>query len=136
CREQSVLIFAVAVLVVENVRGGLRLISRQAQRQADVAKILRHEVVKRLGLFQIGSQSFGEGRGFLLHFLRRNSPIFFQTGVPASNLLPTGEGRQLDVRNFVRFFLLLFLFPLVCIFIFRVFLKHQVRTRPVVDAPA
>ena len=49
--QQRVLVFAVAVLIVQNVGGGMRLVAPHAERKADVAEILRDEIIERLGLF-------------------------------------------------------------------------------------
>ena len=47
--KQGVLVFAVAVLVVKNVSGSVGLVAAHAERQADVAEILRDVVVETPG---------------------------------------------------------------------------------------
>ena len=51
--QQRVLVFAVAVLVVEHVGGGMRLVAADSERKADVAEVLRDEIVECFGFFEI-----------------------------------------------------------------------------------
>jgi hypothetical protein len=90
--EQRVLIFAVAVLIVQDVCGGVGLVAAETERQADVAEILRDEVVESLDLIQVGVEAFGEFGGFGADFRRGRAPVFFQVRIPAADLFPTDEG--------------------------------------------
>ncbi len=89
--EQSVLIFAVAVLVVKNIGGRVGLVPAEAQRQADVAEILGDVVVEGLDSIQVVVEAFGEFRCFGANFGRGRAPVFFEACIPAADLFPTDE---------------------------------------------
>ena len=128
------LIFAVAVLVVEDVAGGVRLVAAHSQRQADVAEILGHEIVEGFGLVQIRVEALGQFLGLGADFRRGRAAVFLQAGVPAANLLPTGERGQLNVGAFVvgTFFFFFLSLSLSLSVVFAL----QVGTGPVIDAAA
>ena len=117
--QQRVLVFAVAVLVVQHVGRRMRLVAADAERQAHVAEILRDEIVEGFGLVEIGVQALGQFVGFGLHFGRGLAAIFLQAGVPAADLLPGFERGQLNVGTVVvgtmLLFLLVFVFVLVVV---------------------
>ena len=108
--EQRVLVFAVAVLIVKNVPGSVRLVTPQSQRKADIAEILRHEIVKRLNFVQLIVEALGELFGFGSNFRRRRAAVFVQSGIPAADLLPANESGQLNIGPLFVQSLLLFLF--------------------------
>src|SRR5216684_4875040 len=132
--QQRVFVFAVSVLIVEYVCGGVRLVASDSQRKAYVAKVLCDEIVKRFGLLQIRVKSLGQSLCLATDFHGGDTAIFFKTGVPASDFFPGPESRQLNVRPLVVPFLLFFLF--VLLFLFLIVLTFQVRIRPVIDAPS
>src|ERR1022692_1746274 len=139
--EQSVFVFAVAVLVVKDLPGSVRLVAARAQRQTDVAEILRDEVVESLNLVHLRVEAFGEFVGLGANFRRGSTPVFFQARIPAADLFPTDERGQLNVGILLIGGLLLsFGFGVLIVFVFVLVLcvvfALQVRARPVVDAPS
>src|SRR5437763_17088526 len=94
------------------------LVAAESQRKTDVAKILGDVVVKCFGLFQIGVQAFGQFFRLRTNFRRRHAAIFFEIGVPATELLPAFESGQLNVGALLvstALFLLLFFLLLITI---------------------
>ena len=114
-RQQRVLVFAVAVLIVKDVGGSVRLIAADSERQADVAEILRDEIVEGFGFVEVGIQSLGQFLRFGANFRRRRAAIALEAGVPAADLLPGFEGGQLNVGAVV--FGVMFLLLLVLVFV-------------------
>jgi hypothetical protein len=49
--EQGVLVFAVAILIVQNFGSRMRLIARHPQREADISEVRRNEVIECLRFF-------------------------------------------------------------------------------------
>ena len=113
------LVFAIAVLVVKNVRRSVRLVAADAERQADVAEIFRDEIVEGFGPGNVGRLALDEFVGFGFHFGRGLAAVALQAGVPAADLLPGFEGGELNVRAVVVGTMLLFL--LVFFFVLAVF---------------
>ena len=113
-RQQRVFIFAVAVLVVKHVGGGVWLVAADSERQADVAEIFRHEIVEGFGFFEIGVQAFGQFLSLGADVGGGCAAIFFEAGVPAANLFPGFESGELDVGAVVvgTMFLFLLVFSL------------------------
>ena len=141
--QQGVLVFAVAVLVVEDVCGGVGLVAADAEREADVAEIFGDEVVEGLDFIHLGVEAFGEFCGFGADFRGGRAAVFFQAGVPAADLFPADEGGQLNVGPFLVGFLLfllfflpvaVFFFVFVFVLVFVVVFAFEVRAGPVVDA--
>src|SRR3981081_4068890 len=112
----------------------MRLVASHSQRKAHVAKVLRHEIVKRFGLLQISVKPLGQVLCLATDFRGGYTAIFFKTRIPASNLFPGPESGQLNVRPLVVASLLLFL--LVLLFLFFVVFTFQVGIRPVIGAPS
>ena len=85
------LVFAVAVLVVKHVGSRVRLVAADSEREADVAEVLRDEIVEGFGFFQVGVQALGQFLRFGANFGRGRAAVFLEAGVPAANLLPGFE---------------------------------------------
>ena len=80
--EQSVLVLAVAVFVVQHIGGSMRLKSSHSERQADVAKIRRNVVVKRRDLLEISGLRSCQLGCAGANFCRGQAPVLFEAGVP------------------------------------------------------
>src|SRR6267143_5090874 len=134
-REQGVLVFAVAVLVVQNVGSCVRLVAAQPERQAYVAEILGDVVIESLDPVEIAAQAFGQLVGLRANLRSGLPAIVIEARVPAADFFPAVKGGQLNRRNFI---FGLFLFPLLFVFvlILVVVLALQVGTGPAIDAPA
>src|SRR6185437_13294554 len=123
----------IAILIVQDVAGSMRLEAAHAERQADVAKVGGDVIVERLNLVEVGGFALDEF-GFLgANFCIRLSAIFFESGVPAAELVPTFKGGQLNRRVFGLFRSLLFGFFFLLFFLVGLV---NVRARPGVNAAA
>src|SRR5580765_4566810 len=116
------------------IGGRVRLVAAYAEREADVAEIFRNEVVKSLCFFQIGVQALGQFLRFGANFGRGFATIFLEFGVPAANLFPAFESRQLNVGLVVIGTAFLFLLVLLFLFGLGVVVAFEMRSGPVVDA--
>ena len=85
------LIFAIAVLVVQDICGGVGLIAAETERKADVAEILGYVIVEGLDFIHLRVEALGEFSGFGANFRRRRAPVFFEAGIPAADLFPADE---------------------------------------------
>src|SRR5215468_6421380 len=133
--EKCVFVFAISVLVMQDVGGRVRLVPAQSERETHITKILRDEAVKRFGLFQIAAKALGQFVRLGTNFRSRLTAVMVEAGVPAADLLPVIKGGQLNGRNLVlRLFLLLFLFVFVLVSV--IVVAFQVRTDPAIDATA
>ncbi len=127
------LVFAVAVLIVQHVCGSVRLVAPYSQRETYIAEILGHEIVKGFGFFQIRVEPLDQFLGLSADFRGRRSPVLLQARVPAANLLPGFKGGELNVGPIVfGTVLFFFLFFLGLVFV----LPLEMRTGPAVDAAA
>ncbi len=132
--QQRVLVFAVAILIVQHVGGSMRLVAADSQREADIAEVLGDVVVKALSLLEIGGEALRQFGGLGLHFGAGDAAVFLQPGIPDTDLCPGFESRELNVGAIV-FGVVLLLF-LVLVFVLVIVFADEVRTRPVVNAAA
>ena len=91
------LVLAVAVLIFEDVRGGMRLVAAQAEGEADVTDIFCDVIVERGDFFEIGRAALNQLLSFCADFGRGFGAAFFKIGVPFADLRPGGEGGELHV---------------------------------------
>ena len=118
--EQGVLILTVAVLVVEDIAGGVRLVAAYAEREADVAKILGDEIVEGFDLVQVVIETLGQFVRFGAYFWGGRPTVFLEACVPAADLLPAYERGQLNVGAVIVGILLFLLVSiLLIVFAFR-----------------
>ena len=101
CGQQRALVLAVAVLIAEDFRRGMGLIAPRAERQTDVAELLRDEAVDRAEFVGPVGQVLGELRHLGPHGVTGRSPVAFQIRVPVADLAPALKGRDLH-RGFFR----------------------------------
>ncbi len=87
------LVLAIAILVMEHVGSGVRLVAAYSQRQADIAEIFCDVIVERFGFFQVAVHAPGQLLSLGTNFGRRHATVLFEAGVPAADLLPAFEGR-------------------------------------------
>ena len=92
-------IFAIAVSILQNVRGRVRLIAPDSERDADVTHRPRHEIVEPPRLLRGSVGSLGEFVGFLPHAVVHRHALALQLRIPLRNLLPVSESRQLHIRT-------------------------------------
>ena len=97
--EQSVLILAIAILIFENVRSGVRLVAAEAEGEADVTDILCNVGVKRLNLFEFRGAALDQLLRLGAYFRGRIAVAFFKAGVPGCDFVPIFEGSELHVRR-------------------------------------
>ncbi len=121
------LIFAVAVATLHNVRGGVRLIPPDAERDAHVAHIPRHKIVQPPRFFRGRLRSLGEFLGFFSDAVINRHALALQLCIPLRDLLPVGESCQLHIGTGV---LLRFIFLLVA---FRLDVLHHPGVNPAVS---
>src|SRR6516165_10544423 len=98
----------------------MRLVAADSQRETYVAEILCDVIVEAFGLGNVGRQALRKLLSLRANFRRRQTAVFFETGIPAADLLPGFERRHLHVGTIViRTVLLLFLvFVLGLVFAF------------------
>ena len=58
--KQSALIFAVAILIVQHIGSGMRLVAAEAEREADVTEVERDKVVERFNFVDVDGTAFGQ----------------------------------------------------------------------------
>ena len=99
------LVFAIAITVLENFGSGVWLKTAYAEGEADVANVFRGKVIQPTGFF------FGRGRAarefgsFGFDGWIGSGAFTLELCVPRRNLLPVGEAGELDVGGIVVFFL-------------------------------
>ena len=86
------LVFAVAVLIREDVGRSMRLVSSLSERETDIAKILRDKFVEGRDFFLLCLLVPDQLLNFRSYFIVRDNPIALECGVPLANVLPTSEG--------------------------------------------
>ena len=91
------LVLAVAVLIFEDVRGGMRLVAAEAEGEADVADIFCDVIVESGDFFEFGRAPLNQLLGFGADFGRGFGAALFKIGVPFADLRPGGEGGELHV---------------------------------------
>ncbi len=97
--KQRVLVLAVAVSILQNVRGRVRLIAPDSERNAHVTHIPRHKIVEPPRLLAGRLRPLGELVGFFSHAVFHRHALALQLRIPLRNLLPVGEGGQLHIRT-------------------------------------
>ncbi len=91
--QQRVLVLAVPITALQYVSRGVRLISSDAERNAYVTDVERHEVVQAPRLL-FGSRSrLLSALPLLSHAVVDGHALALQFGIPLRDLLPIGEGR-------------------------------------------
>ena len=104
------LVFAIAVTIVQDISGRVRLEAANAERNSYIAVTRRDKVVQRLNLLAISLESCGKLFRFCADRAIRLDPLSFEPAIPAANLVPRLESAELYIRNFlVWIYVLLFL---------------------------
>src|SRR5437879_4416990 len=76
----------------------MRLVAADAERDAYVANITRHEIIEPQRLFGGSVRALGERVRFFSHGVIDRHALALQLCVPLRHLLPVGKSRQLNVR--------------------------------------
>ena len=92
------LILAVTVFVGEYIVGWMRLVTADAEIEANIVNVERHVVEDGAELVVVGCESLGERVCLGLNAWGNNEGITLQRVVPGANLFPVGKGGYLDRR--------------------------------------
>ena len=91
------LVFAVAVVVAENIVGGVGLIASDAEGYSYVAVLSAHEAIKGAEFVVIIGHALGELCGFGADGSGWLDSVFLQIPIPATYIFPAVEAADLDV---------------------------------------
>ncbi len=97
-RQQCVLILAITVSVLQNFRRRVRLVSSDAQRNAHVPDIESHKVIEPPRLLLRSRRSLRQVLRLFPNRVIDRHALALQLRIPARDLLPIRECRQLDIR--------------------------------------
>ena len=104
--KQRVLVFAIAVTVLENFGSGVWLKTSNAEGEADVANVFRGKVIQPAGFFFGSGRAAREFGSFGFDGWIGSGTFTLELWVPSRNLLPVGEAGELDVSGIVVVFFL------------------------------
>src|ERR1700704_6484874 len=127
-------ILAIAILVCEDLRRRVRLISPDPECHPDVTELRAHVVVEGTNSGLIVGSVFSQFRSFRTDFRARLYALFLQTVVPAADLLPIPETAHHNIglrKTSTHLLPCQFCFFLL---LFRFVLMLEIRTRPGVGA--
>ena len=104
--QQSVLVLAISVTVLQDFRRGVGLQPANAEGNADVANVPGHVVVEAASLFRRRSSTLGKFSGLFAHALVHDHTVALQFCIPLSHLQPVRESGHLDIRREIRLYAL------------------------------
>jgi hypothetical protein len=97
--KQCVLVFAIAILIAENLSCSMRLVSADAKVDANVANLGGNVGVEGADLFFIGGFARDELGDLSFDFRAGRGAVGFEAAIPGTHLLPALEGRPLNRRK-------------------------------------
>src|SRR5438132_410000 len=92
-------VLAIAILVCQDVRSGVRLISPDPECHADVTELRAHVVVDGAYSGVIVGRVLSQFGSFRTDFRARLYTLFLQTVVPAADLLPVPKTAHHHIRR-------------------------------------
>ena len=93
------LVLAVAVLVAENLGGGVRLIPANPKRYTDIANLRGNVGVQRADLLLVRRLAGDQLRNLGLNLGAGHSAVALQSAIPTAHLFPRFEGRPRNRRQ-------------------------------------